>query len=241
MMMVASVKPVTDTASCILGGVPADHTDHTDRRDAILGSALQLILEKGMGSVSARDVARRAGVSAALVHHHFGTMEDMLAAAFSRFTIDVLAQMGAAVNPRHDPLVQLDCYLAFCSPDPDDPDVLVWLEGELQARRSEAFNVAAADLCRRWRSFLADILEQGARLGSWNCPDPGSSARLLMATMDGLALQTAADGDFGRTDVLELGRRAAELELGLPLDSLAALGGTGDNRLRLPEWAAAVS
>jgi AcrR family transcriptional regulator len=47
----------------------------------VLEVTLQAIAERGVGAVSTRDIARQAGVSEALIFHHFGTKAGLLEAA----------------------------------------------------------------------------------------------------------------------------------------------------------------
>jgi AcrR family transcriptional regulator len=50
-------------------------------RTAILTAARSLFAEVGYDRASIRAIARRAGVDAALVHHYYGTKDDLLTAA----------------------------------------------------------------------------------------------------------------------------------------------------------------
>ena len=52
-----------------------------DTRAAILGAARELFASSGYGGTSIRAVAAAAGVDAALVHHYFGTKDDLFLAA----------------------------------------------------------------------------------------------------------------------------------------------------------------
>lgn len=52
-----------------------------DRRAAILDSARNLFADKGYAGASVRGIARAAGVDPALVHHYFGTKEQVFVAA----------------------------------------------------------------------------------------------------------------------------------------------------------------
>lgn len=67
-------------------------------RAALLASARELFAERGPGVVSARAIARHAGVNYALIHRHFGTKEGLLQA--------VLVELAAGLDedlslPRH--------------------------------------------------------------------------------------------------------------------------------------------
>ncbi len=53
-------------------------------RLALLDAAEELLITKGVAGITTRKVADRAGVNQALVHYHFGTIEELLLAALER-------------------------------------------------------------------------------------------------------------------------------------------------------------
>ena len=63
--------------------MPAPDDDHPRRRDpeatraAILEAAETLFVERGPSATATSAVARRAGVTKSLIHHHFGSKEDL--------------------------------------------------------------------------------------------------------------------------------------------------------------------
>ncbi len=60
---------------------PGRPADGGDRRTAILDAARELFAERGYSGASLRGIARRADVDPALVHHYFGTKEQVFVAA----------------------------------------------------------------------------------------------------------------------------------------------------------------
>jgi AcrR family transcriptional regulator len=58
-------------------------------RKALLDAAEELLVSKGMAAITTRKVAERAGVNQALVHYHFGTIEELLLAALERVSVQV--------------------------------------------------------------------------------------------------------------------------------------------------------
>jgi AcrR family transcriptional regulator len=60
---------------------PGRPAGSSDSRDRILASARELFAENGIDRTSVRAVAAGAGVDAALVHHYFGTKQQLFAAA----------------------------------------------------------------------------------------------------------------------------------------------------------------
>jgi AcrR family transcriptional regulator len=55
-------------------------------KQRLIDGALQAIRTHGIAGVSARTVAARAGVNQALVFYHFGTLDNLLAAAYHTAT-----------------------------------------------------------------------------------------------------------------------------------------------------------
>jgi AcrR family transcriptional regulator len=72
-----------------------------DTRAAILDSARALFASGGLSGTSIRAVAAKAGVDPALVHHYFGTKEDLFVAALALpiDLRDVLAGVAASGEP----------------------------------------------------------------------------------------------------------------------------------------------
>jgi AcrR family transcriptional regulator len=60
------------------------HLEDSSTSSALLDATEQIMLEEGYAAVSSRRVASRAGVTAALVHYYFGTMDELLTAVFRR-------------------------------------------------------------------------------------------------------------------------------------------------------------
>ncbi len=66
------------------------------RRRALISAAIDAIHARGMGQVTMGEIARRAGVSAALAHHYFGGKEQLLLATMRH----LLAELGEEIQVR---------------------------------------------------------------------------------------------------------------------------------------------
>lgn len=75
----------------------------SDTRDRILVNARELFARKGIDKTSIRAIAAAAGVDSALVHHYFGTKEQLFAAAIN-IPIDPMAVL---VPLRETPVEEL--------------------------------------------------------------------------------------------------------------------------------------
>jgi AcrR family transcriptional regulator len=147
-------------------------------REAILDAARDSFAEQGFDATTIRGVARGAGVDAALVHHYFGTKDDLFVAA-----------MELPVNPKE----VLSRVLSGPREDLGERIVraflAVWDEGPARRPlialvRSAASNERAAATVRQFlqRVVLRRVV---AALGT---PDAALRASLVGAQMIGLAM-----------------------------------------------------
>lgn len=71
-----------------------DRTSEAKLRDA----ALSIVAEEGSAALTARGVASRAGVTAGLIRHHFGSMSALLAACDEYVTEQIRQREGDALD-----------------------------------------------------------------------------------------------------------------------------------------------
>jgi AcrR family transcriptional regulator len=75
--------------------------------DALLHAAAQVIIEKGLGSFSIREVARRAGVSHAAPGYHFGDSTGLLTALATEGFVTLHHEISAAAEAESDPIARI--------------------------------------------------------------------------------------------------------------------------------------
>ena len=127
----------------------------SDTRDRILANAREMFARNGIGNTSIRAIAAAAGVDPALVHHYFGTKEQLFAAAV-QIPIDPMQVIGPL---REVPIEELGLTL---------PSLLLPLwdseigSGFIATLRS----LLAGDDVSLIRSFLQDVItvEVGSRV-----------------------------------------------------------------------------
>lgn len=150
---------------------PGRPSGSSDTRERILTSALELFARNGIDRTSIRAVAAGAGVDAALVHHYFGTKQQLFAAA-----IDIpIDPMTVLVPMREIPVSELGFTL---------PSVLLPLwDSELGAGLIARLRslIAGADVSLA-RSFLEEVItaEVAARVD--NPPGTGMIRAQFFAT-----------------------------------------------------------
>lgn len=128
-----------------------------DRRRHLGEAALRCIQKKGNAGVSVRQIATEAGVSPALITHHFGEIEELVAYAFDLMWDGMLKAITDAVDAAPpDPRARIDAFIeASFSPLLFDRDVLgVWVVFWGLMLHSPRMSTAQK---REYSSFLANL------------------------------------------------------------------------------------
>ncbi|MDT5237372.1 MAG: hypothetical protein QOD36_739 [Mycobacterium sp.] len=198
---------------------PAPATEQNEgRRIEMLRAAAELICERGFGDTRIADVAKRAGVSSALVIYYFGTRDRLLVDAL-RYSeesfYEAAEQMLAEVPSLHERLSLLIKWT--CVPEGDDeiPGAWgLWFDLWAQAFRHDEIKAGRVELDARWRKMIVDAIKS-AEL------DTKVNARLFAlefaALLDGLSIQVALDDPEVDSDLAyDIAMRFAERELNLP-------------------------
>jgi len=208
--------------------------DEPSARERILQAACDLIAERGIGGARIAQIAKAAGVSTALVHYHFRTREVLLTE-----TLDHAFDVAAAVRLRAHPdsgegaaddsaARRLADVVEQSLPDTDPGrrEWQLWAELWLGAARDPSLRPIAAQMYARYRSWIATAIAEGVATGEFARVDPGDTADLAMALIDGLGLRVLL-----RDPAMPLGRareRIGELlarELEIPAGQLPYAAG----------------
>ncbi|MFC8240145.1 TetR/AcrR family transcriptional regulator [Streptomyces chartreusis] len=175
---------MTDTADG-RGGVGSrrrgrpPRAESADTRDRILDAAREEFAERGYDKTSVRGIAKAAGVDSALVHHYFGTKEQVFEAAVEIALVPALAVRDAVLEvPLDDVGERLTRFLFGLWENP------VTRRPLLAIVRSAVNNEAAATVFRRLVS--AQLLRRIA--GEIDAPDAELRAELAAAQLVGVAM-----------------------------------------------------
>jgi AcrR family transcriptional regulator len=182
------------------------------RRAVVEGEKARRIVEAMRRSVARRGtagstfdhVAREAGVSRGLLHYYFGTKEQLLLEAVRRdceVRMELLEQRLAGARTADDFIGLMAQNLQETVRE--DPDfVTLMFELFTLARRNEDIAVEYAELMRRTRGQVADMLAIAQRDGVVRLhAEPDAVAEILFALADGFALRmlTEPERDFDAT------------------------------------------
>lgn len=192
-----------------------------ERRDAIVDAALVVARRKGLGATTVRDVAAEMGTSSGLVHHYFGSMDDVLAEAFARAAHIGLDTITAAVAGAAGPQEAMMTFLGSYAPAESDWTFQLWLDAWSEAARRPALRETSVKLNVAWQELVAGIISEGVERRRFACPDPGAAAWRIISLLDGLILQVVAHRTtLDRSTMLGWARERTEVELGLEPGSL---------------------
>jgi AcrR family transcriptional regulator len=198
---------------------PAPATENNEaRRIEMLRAAAELICERGFGDTRIADVAKRAGVSSALVIYYFGTRDRLLVDAlrhsedsFYQAAEEMLARV-TSVRERLSMLIKWTCV-----PQADDelPGAWgLWLDLWAQAFRHSEVKAGRIELDARWRDMIVDAVQSP---GLNPAVDVRMFALEFAALLDGLSIQVALEDPEVDADVAyDIAMRFAERELNLP-------------------------
>jgi TetR/AcrR family transcriptional regulator len=131
-------------------------------RNAILEAAEQVFSEKGFAETATSELARRAGVTKSLIHHHFGSKEGLWDAIKQReFGVYHAAQsemLDRPFTPDIDVLIEsVEVYFRFLQSRPRFARMLTWMHLE----DDESCRVMGADLFAKGVERLVDGQNKG--------------------------------------------------------------------------------
>ncbi|WP_345752337.1 TetR/AcrR family transcriptional regulator [Microbacterium rhizophilus] len=160
-----------------------------ERRAAIAGAARAVALSDGLGAVTLRSVAARAGVAPALVAHYAdGGMDALVADAFARIVGHELAEVAALVSTE-DPRAALAAMIRTLASGERDEVTAVWVEAWALGRRNEALAAAVRAQMDAWQELVRGIVEAGVARGDFRAADPAEAAWQVLAMIDGTGAQ----------------------------------------------------
>jgi len=199
---------------------PAAATENNEgRRVEMLDAAASLICERGFGDTRIADVAKRAGVSSALVIYYFGTRDRLLVDALRHSEesfYEAAEKMLAEVTSMRERLSLLIKWTVIPQADNEIPGAWgLWFDLWAQAFRHEEVKAGRVELDARWRRMIVDAVKSGA-------VDARMFALEFGALLDGLSIQVALEDPEVDSEVAyAIAMRFCERELDLPPEKKA--------------------
>ncbi|MGI9187765.1 MAG: TetR/AcrR family transcriptional regulator [Gaiellales bacterium] len=168
-----------------------------DRRTEIVDAALRVVLRDGIDGIRSQAVATEAGVSVALPHYYFPTLEDLTIALWERVEAEERARTQSTLKGAGSPLERVRAF-AFGSFEGTADDVRErWmLRTEFQRRALFARDIA--DAVRAAEQRRLDALEVAIAAGQsdGDVPagvEPGLIAGRIAGALDGFGVMLLVD------------------------------------------------
>jgi len=189
-----------------------------DIRDLILDAVDVLLAKFGYKKMTMDDVARQVGIGKGTIYLHFPGKEELILSHIDRIADRIVAKLreiaGSSDSPdrrirkmlAHRVLFRFDSVAHYSQ---NLSDLLSSVRTSLLTRREGHFEKEAA--------VFEDVLREGARLGTLDCPDPRTTSFVLIQSTNSLLPFSLSARELGRREELEdqVGRIADLLIKGL--------------------------
>lgn len=163
-------------------------------KDALVAAVIEILTEHGVGAVTYRAVANRAGVTHGLVRHHFKSLDELLRTAVSQWAVTSIDH--TVIEPGTGRIEDLGRDLPSELAE-HSAEHLAMYELALTSARTGAVRDEMTEVYRTYASAVSCELERAGFAA-----DEGRLGRLVFAAIDGLVLQQLVTGE---PDLLEHG------------------------------------
>ena len=175
-----------------------------ERAQRIVDAMRASVALRGAAGSTFDHVAREAGVSRGLLHYYFGTKERLLVEVVRRDTDIRLATLDAALADAHTADDFIEALVRSLEDMVEHDPGFVTLVFELftAAQRNEEIRTEVAELYRRTREHVAELLEAKQAQGVLTLHDePEAVAATLFALGDGMSMRMLIEPerDFAAT------------------------------------------
>lgn len=173
-------------------------------RAQVLDAAVSVLAKKGVGGTSVQDIADGAGLSKGAVHYHFESKDELLARVLERCFEVMEMKTRAAFEVEAPPLERIRSAFAEMWRLRRDgaPEMRVISELHILARQDTGIRKAFAEALQRARQEIIKTgLEYLAAMGLKPRVPVDVIPRLIIATLDGLALQHEIEPIARETEV----------------------------------------
>lgn len=181
-----------------------------------MAAALELITERPLGEVRVADIAERSGMTSGHVLYHFGTRDELLAAALSASEQDTVASFDAAMAKTEVAHERFILWLEeFLPKDRHDANWKLWMDFWLRTVSYDEPPSFNGGLGLRWLNSLLVILQAGSDEGRFTVEDPEAFVNWFHKLLVGLALAILL-GWMDRDEALAVARERAARDLDCP-------------------------
>lgn len=163
-------------------------------RERLFAAAARTIARRGLSATRVADIAHEAGVSAATVHYHLATKEEILVNALlwanERLTIETERVIASSADPIAGLAVLIERSIPYDGVQKDE--YLLEIDLWSQVRQHPELLPAWERYDELWIDTVTKMIQSGIDAGVFTCRiDASEIVERLVAMTDGLAAQTA--------------------------------------------------
>jgi AcrR family transcriptional regulator len=165
------------------------------RREEIVQATIRCLARDGSSGLRMKNIAREAGVSQPILHYYFASKRTILTAALETVTADLNRRIAKVTEGARDARARLRAVVRACLGLAEENREF-WLVsmtfwGEMMHDAELArFNAA---VYRTYRRMLGRVVAEGIQAGMFRRIDPEEAGALILAVVDGIALQRTFD------------------------------------------------
>jgi TetR/AcrR family transcriptional regulator, transcriptional repressor for nem operon len=169
--------------------------------ERILKAAIKLFVKKGYNATSVAEIMKAAGLTRGALYCHFETKEHLAREIIRLFEEKFLKNMVAFVEENGgSPLTRIENMIRFDIRFAGENPELCLFMTLVSAEMCGAGNRLESHLksfYKKWRDFVANILEEGKRVGELNDNiNPSMLALIIMGAHDGVLLHLKMNRDI---------------------------------------------
>ena len=164
------------------------------RREELLRAAMAVIDERGLGAATHRAIAERAGVPLATTTYYFSSLDQLLEEALELFVSEDVARLETVGSLVAELEGTADAVIAAVAAELVRTSSPAQFELYIEASRREALRATVGRSLAAYRALAHGLLD---RIG---CSDAERAAPLVVAFLDGVAVQHVAVGGPDREE-----------------------------------------
>lgn len=177
----------------------------SERKNQIIKATIECITRYGYSNFSMQDVARVADVSKGIIHYYFLNKEDLMMAVLDNVSSDIETLLTSSETGQ-DVKIRLSNVVWMCANVVQNKREYYRINMDFwtQIDQKEKVREEVARHYSKFRTAIANIIQQGISQGVFRKGDPLQFASLIIAIIDGIALQWLFDeGAFVYDDMIK--------------------------------------
>ncbi len=168
----------------------AESPRQLEKREALVDAAAQVLRREGLAGCTARAISDASPLTKSALHYYFDHVDEIIELAFERVIEAGLARVEGAAEAHDDPLDALwAAARAFLGLGGDRVGqvVMLWVEAQAEAARTQRFQRVRRDLAARGRELFVRL----ARRLRWE--EPERRASVFHSALTGAVMRRSAE------------------------------------------------